>query len=374
MSSDSDTDNSPPAVPVPHIKAPGPLILSSENVQKKWSLWKQMWDNYVIVSRLSAHTEQYKIALFLVTTGQEALEIYNGFEYEDGEDRTQLDVIIHKFDKFFAGEINEIYERYIFNQRNQKIGETFDAYYASLKYLAKTCNCGDLHDSLIRDRIVLGIQDNTTRKRLLQERKLTLKTCSDICKSDEAASTQMGAIATPSLSEEIHKLQSRRTKPAQNKSRSAETRFSSSENKKLCKFCGKRHVFQKKLCAAWGKSCSKCKQMNHFAVKCPQTKVHHIDDGSNTVESDCELIQSVGDSQKTVFAKMEIAGKPVKFQIDSGSSVNILPKKFVKNTKLRQTEMTLKMWNKSNLNPLGTCRTILKNPANRKTRPTANSW
>ena len=43
MSEDSDTDNSTHAVPMPHIKAPGPLVLSSdhENVQKKWSLWKQ---------------------------------------------------------------------------------------------------------------------------------------------------------------------------------------------------------------------------------------------------------------------------------------------------------------------------------------------
>ena len=41
-----------------------------------------------------------------------------------------------------------------------------------LSKLTKTCNYGELAESLICDRIICGIIDNTARKRLLQEDKL----------------------------------------------------------------------------------------------------------------------------------------------------------------------------------------------------------
>ena len=37
----------------------------------------------------------------------------------------------------------------------------------ALRKLAKTCNYGSLTDSLIRDRMVVGISDNSARKKLL---------------------------------------------------------------------------------------------------------------------------------------------------------------------------------------------------------------
>lgn len=50
--------------------------------------------------------------------------------------------------------------------RVQQEGETGDAYVTALKTLAKTCNFGQLQDDLLRDRIVIGIKDNATRKKL----------------------------------------------------------------------------------------------------------------------------------------------------------------------------------------------------------------
>ena len=62
-----------------------------------------------------------------------------------------------------------------FNQRIQEEGETFDDFVTDIKILSKNCNfCATSHDSMIRDRIVTGIND-TLRKKLLAEPKLTLK-------------------------------------------------------------------------------------------------------------------------------------------------------------------------------------------------------
>ena len=50
------------------------------------------------------------------------------------------------------------------------------------------------------------------------------------------------------------------------------------ESKKIsCKFCRFEHPPEKKKCPAWGKTCKKCKQKNHFAKKCSRrTAVYRV--------------------------------------------------------------------------------------------------
>ena len=54
---------------------------------------------------------------------------------------------------------------------------------------------GELHDSLIRDRIVCGIRSNTVRKRLLRDKELDLDRAVEICKSSEITESQLKNIA-----------------------------------------------------------------------------------------------------------------------------------------------------------------------------------
>ena len=158
-------------LPLPHVKPPAPLNLADCS-PKKWKLWKQTWINYAVVAKITSQDAQYQKALFLCTIGQGALEIFNTFRYNTGEDPEKVDTIIAKFDEYFTGEVNETYERFKFNQRNQEVGESFDAYLIALRNMAETCNfctCPRMTDSLLRDRIVLGIKNGDARKRLLQE-------------------------------------------------------------------------------------------------------------------------------------------------------------------------------------------------------------
>ena len=79
---------------------------------------------------------QYQKALFLWPIGQSALEIFNAFQYSEGEDPNNVETIISKFEEYFTGEINETYERFKFNQRNQEDGEAFDVYLTALRNLS----------------------------------------------------------------------------------------------------------------------------------------------------------------------------------------------------------------------------------------------
>ena len=194
--SGDSTSQIPLTTRTPNIKPPRALDVA-QTTAKTWKLWKQMWENYSIVARLDQQDERYQKATFLCTIGEEALEIFNVFEFSTFEKPNKVSTIIQKFDEYFAGDINETYERYKFNQRQKSEEENFDTYLTELKSLRKTCNfCTCLSDSLLRDRIVLGIRDDHARKRLLQERKLDSKQCIDICKSVESATTHIGVFTT----------------------------------------------------------------------------------------------------------------------------------------------------------------------------------
>ena len=48
---------------------------------------------------------------------------------------------------------------------------------------------------------------------------------------------------------------------------------------------------------------------------------------------------------KVIYPEMFVDKKAVKFQVDSGPSVNVIPVKFVSNKKFEPTTKTLQMWN-----------------------------
>ena len=99
--SDNEADSggvatqNPPATRTPSVKPPRPLDVS-ETTAKSWKLWKQLWENYSIVARLDLQDESYQKAIFLCTIGEDALEIFNVFEFSDSDDPNKVSTIIQK--------------------------------------------------------------------------------------------------------------------------------------------------------------------------------------------------------------------------------------------------------------------------------------
>ena len=81
-------------------------------------------------------------------------------EFANEDDKKDIDSVLQKLQRYCIGETNEIYERYQFNKRDKEPKESLDAYITALRTLAKSCNFGVLENSLIRDRIVIGVRDN----------------------------------------------------------------------------------------------------------------------------------------------------------------------------------------------------------------------
>ena len=156
-----------------------------------------------------------------------------------------------------------------------------------------------------------------------------------------------------------------------------------SNSKRECKFCGGYHEFISGKCPAYGKICGKCNGKNHFAKKCYTSKskinknksvnmkyVNEHDSNEDlyvikeeTVLDQVHSIKSKGE----IFATMKIGEKTVEFQLDTGCSTTIVPRKFVPpKTKLRKTDKLLKMYNGTLVTPLGICSLTLQNMKNDK--------
>ena len=123
-------------VAVNGIRPPAALNVTDSPVEN-WKLWRQEWSNYSIIMELDNKPEPYKKAMFLHCIGSDALKIHNTFNFSND---ALLKDILDKLETFFIGEVNETYERYLFNQRNQQEGETVDTYITALKTLSRTCN------------------------------------------------------------------------------------------------------------------------------------------------------------------------------------------------------------------------------------------
>ena len=173
-----------PAVPLffqSTIPLPSKLEFKG-NLAVNWKKFKSA--NYEVASRLNTQSRDLHTATLLTCIGPDVLEIYDGVPFASSEERTQIDKVVELLDAYFISETNEIYEAYLFNQRVQEIRESFDSF--ALRSLAKTCNFGSMQDRMIRDRVVVGVRDNGTRKKLLAENKLTLNKCTDICRASES--------------------------------------------------------------------------------------------------------------------------------------------------------------------------------------------
>jgi hypothetical protein len=107
------------------------------------------------------------------------------------EEKTDPAVIRQSLESHFIPAINRKFERNKFNQIIQKDGECFMEFATGLECQAQKCTYGDLEDTLIADRIAVGIYNETVSENLLQKTMLILEAVKKICTVAESTSKQL---------------------------------------------------------------------------------------------------------------------------------------------------------------------------------------
>ncbi|XP_077502373.1 uncharacterized protein LOC144113241 [Amblyomma americanum] len=236
------------------LKVPEPLRLSG-NLSENWLRFKQKFELYLQATAVkkAPKSDASKAALLLSFAGDEALDIFNNFQYSPGESKKSYGTVVQKFNAYFSEVSNEIHERYVFRTKSQMEKEPFEKFARYLKRQATRCNFGDQHDSLIRDQIVFGTNNSKLRERMLAEKDLTL------LKAEELAALRSQVW---NKSEDCVDSISSRTVSTK-KQQQRDKKLCRNNQEYCCRKCNRKH--RPKQCPAFGIICHSCHKFNHFA-------------------------------------------------------------------------------------------------------------
>ena len=182
------------------LKPPEPFNFKTPD---EWSRWRRRFEQFRVASGLGEESPAKQIRTLLYCLGEEAESVLTSTN-ATADDRKNYDAVMGKFDAFFQVRRNVIFERARFNRRNQLPGETSEQYIMALYTLAANCNYGALETEMIRDRLVVGIRDNSLSEHLQLDAELTLEKAKTKIRQREAVHEQQNILSgtdTPKLDE-----------------------------------------------------------------------------------------------------------------------------------------------------------------------------
>ncbi|XP_062552263.1 uncharacterized protein LOC134217509 [Armigeres subalbatus] len=265
-----------------------PQPLDCTNLAKEWPRWKQKFNIYMIANNKTGETERSKIASFLWLVGEHGVEIYNSLfpnngdvetmfggvvaaadEDDDNDDPAQertLADVINAFDSYCLPRKNLAVEAFKFNLIVQKEKQPFAEFETSLRTQLAYCEfeCESCRASyaerMLRDRIILGIQDKKLQLKLLDGKNEPLVNIVEMCKVYEAAAENKQLLERKEVKNIIDKTVKESSEIAVLKS-------------PMCYNCGQpfngRH---RRFCPAIDVVCDGCGRRGHFKKFCKAYK------------------------------------------------------------------------------------------------------
>ena len=291
----------------------------------EWPRWKSRFARYRTVSGLNSKSEEEQIDALMYIMGDKSEDIFKSFDISR-EDAKKYDKVLEKFDGYFVGKRNIIFERAQFNRRVQRPGEPINDFITDLYAMADKCNYGTLRDELLRDRIVVGIIDQSLSEKLQLDQGLTLQTALEKVRLSESIKQQQDVLVnkSPSVNAITHKKKINQEYRSVNKYKSINSESKSPSQVKNCKWCGKS-THDRKLCPAKDSFCRKCKRKGHWEKVC-FSSVKRV----NEIHSECSEPGFIGlmaedKNDDDWVVPINILGKTIKFKIDSGADFTVIP-------------------------------------------------
>lgn len=133
------------------IARPDKLKLTG-NLAENWKRFKRSFDNFLVAAECNTKPDAVKTAIFLNTLGEEGNDVFDAFGLT-AEQKAVYATVIQTFENFCKPKTNEVYERFVFYQRNQKEGEPFDTFLMEIRRLVRTCEFGEMEQTMLKYRI-----------------------------------------------------------------------------------------------------------------------------------------------------------------------------------------------------------------------------
>ena len=243
----------------------------------------------------AANVEKKKRSLFIYLFGKKDQQIYKTLtiknakgETIENDDEKKLEMVIEAFKDNYKPMKTLTVDRVEFLRKEQSKDESFEDYLLNLKSSSKDCEWNNVTENdMIKLQIIKGIHN---KKRVKFSWGNQILPWHSVLTDAEL----------------------------QNKGR---------KKQYDCIYCQRSHVKGTRNCPAYGQECFRCKRKKHFAIS-------RICKDKYSEQKVNECFHVVGETIHKVHANLKLNGKPIKFMIDSGTTVNVIPATFVKDNKM----------------------------------------
>ena len=113
-----------------------------------------------------------KVAVFLSVVGPATYGILKNLVQPALPKDKTLQEIVEALKNYYMPKPLVISERFKFNKRNQREGESVNEYVCELKKLSSFCEFGDFLKEALRDRLVCGLKSEAIQKKTFVRKRL----------------------------------------------------------------------------------------------------------------------------------------------------------------------------------------------------------
>jgi len=295
----------------------------------EWPCWHKRFEQFCITSGLSTESQAHQVNTLFFCLGEEVEDLLCSTNITDNE-RKEYTSVLEKFDGFFQVRKNIIFERAKFNHRIQLIGETADQFITLLYNLAENCNYGTLKSEMIRNRLVIGLQDLALSEKLQLDTELTLEKAKKTIRQQEAIQEQQGLLISDCSSNPTHTtvdaVQASQQTKKPHKAAGAKKPEGRSSPKRRTR-CGKGSHKRDK-CSARKAICHKCQRKGHYSSQCfTKLGVAAVAGQEQGISEDISYLDTLGtESPTTWMVTLEILGKEIVFKVDTSAAITAISK------------------------------------------------
>jgi len=249
-------------------------VQDSSSAGAQWNIYVARFQNMLRAFKIEE--DEQKKSMLLHFAGNELFEIHSTFTEE--QKSAGFEDTIKYFNDYFNPRKNTEYHIHLFREAKQYEDETIDQFHTRLIQLAIPCQFVN-KEAEIKSQIIQKCASQKLRIKALQE-TMTLQQLLVLARSIEVSIKQ--AIE---MEERIDTTSSHVTKTISKKKE---------KSNKTCFRCGYEYPHKNNKCPAEGKTCAKCKKVNHFASVCRTKtrrafKVTEDNDMSHEEDSDPEI-------------------------------------------------------------------------------------